>query len=278
MRWGYSSLSLLMWCGLLLYAVITISLFVLISRNKNKKLSFSVCASLLTGVHAILLLTLGFSSTSASSRSVGFEAWVCGRQVDISEVAGAGRITKTGEGAYFGADNRLVINGSDDTFNLYSALESAGVKIEPAKSGLGLPITRDLELKAMATDSLSWLSEAIEYPEAADKPVLIARENSLLCPYSAKNSWNIFVARVDNDKKTYYWQKVGFNELPTLQINSTDGGALPDCVIADYGVSKLRSEYRCAYLLKRDFERCPELDKSKCDFKELSGPQMESTN
>jgi hypothetical protein len=278
MRWGYSSLSLLMWCGLLLYAVITVTLFVLISKNKNKRLSFSVCASLLTGVHAILLLTLGFSSTSASSRSVGFEAWVCGRQVDINVVAGAGRITKAGGGAYFGADNRLVINGEDNTFSLYNALESAGAKIELPKSGLGIPITRDFELKATATDSLAWLSDSIEYPEAADQPVLIAREDSLMCPYSAKNSWNIFVARVNNDKKTYYWQKVAFSELTALQVNSTDGGALPDCVVVDYGVSKLRSEYRCAYLLKRDFERCPELDKSKCDFKELSGPQTEGLN
>jgi len=56
MRWEYSSLSILVWLSLVCYVLITVGLFALIAKNKNKKQSFNLCATALVGIHIFLLV------------------------------------------------------------------------------------------------------------------------------------------------------------------------------------------------------------------------------
>ncbi len=171
MRWEYSSLSLLMWLSLFLYGLIMVGLFVLISKNKNKKYAFNLCATALVSIHVLLIILLGFGSSASSSSKVGFEVWVCGRQVEVKSSGVVDKLTSSDEGR-FSADKTLVVNGEQGQVQLLPSLESAGLKIDMAKSAFGVPVARDFELKASSDNSLSWLNKSLKYSGSSGEPLL----------------------------------------------------------------------------------------------------------
>lgn len=269
MRWEYSSLSILVWLSLVCYVLITVGLFALIAKNKNKKQSFNLCATALVGIHIFLLVMLGFGDSASSSSRVGLEVWVCGRQVEVGSSGVVSKLTSKND-ARFGADKDLVINGEEGMIKMLPKLETAGLKADMSNSKLSIPISRSFELKTSSDSSLAWLNNAIKYSGNSGLATLEIASQQLSCPYGGNDEWNIFVARVNNANKTYWWERVYFNQLATLGVNSSDGGDLPDCVVFDYGPTKATAEYRCVYLLKNDAERCPDADKSNCKYREVT--------
>lgn len=268
MRWEYSSLSLLMWLGLILYGVATVGLFVLISKSRNKKYSFNLCATAIVSIHVFLLIGLGFSSSASSSKKVGFEAWVCGRQVEIRASNSTSSFT-SGDDARFSSDKTLIVNGENGKVQLLPSLKAAGLKSEVPAGRFQIPISRAFELKTSSDSSLSWLNDSLKYPTASVSPVLDVSSGGVVCPYGGSDEWNVFVASVDNENNTYSWKRLQFGELSALRVTASDGGDLPDCVVFDYGPKKATPEHRCAYLLKNDSERCPSSDKSECKYREV---------
>jgi hypothetical protein len=268
MRWDYSGLSLMMWIGLLLYAVVLISLFVAILNNKNKRKSFNTAAISLVFIHAILVTALGFSSSVASSGRLGFEVWACGRQVEVAGGANSARMALSKDGARFSDERTLIINGDISGVNVLENMKSAGVKVDVANGGFGVPISKDFELKLTSGGSFSSLKPAVSYPNDSS-PLLDIKAKSIVCPYGGSDEWNIFLARVNNESKTYSWQRIEFSDLGKIKAEASDGGDLPDCVVLDYDAKRTKPEHRCAYLLKNDSERCPADDKSECKYREL---------
>ncbi|MDQ5913837.1 MAG: hypothetical protein QG623_456, partial [Patescibacteria group bacterium] len=171
MRWEYSSLSLLMWASFVLYGLIIAGLFILIARNHNKKQSFNLSAVGLVGIHVLLLVVLGFNSSASNSSRVGFEIWVCGRQVELKASSVVSKFKSLND-ARFSSDETLIVNGEESRVKLLENLESAGLSASLDKSGLNVPISRPFELKASSSGSLSWLSDSVKYSGPSGSPML----------------------------------------------------------------------------------------------------------
>lgn len=268
MRWDYSVLSLVMWGGLILYLAIGALLFVLISKGRKKNMTFSVLASLVTLVHVVLLLCLGFSENAAGTRKIGFEAWVCGRQIGIDQRVGLRRLVQNNGKSFF-SENKLNIPGGKNEVGVLDRLKEAGLSLDVSGGSLALPVSKEFELRAKAGNAPAWLSAAVDYSGENGSAKLKVADGKVDCPYSGTGEWNVFVARVDNKGKKYTWEKVELRQLSALKLNSSDGDDLPDCMILDYGESKMTAEYRCGYLLKNDSERCASVNKSKCEYREV---------
>ncbi len=276
MRWDYTSLSVVMWAGLMLYAGIAVLLFRLVSKGRKKNVSFAICAAMITVVHAVLLISLGFSEATATSKKVGFEVWACGRQVELDTQQGFRRVVGSDGTAYFGADNMLVVPGAEKNFGVLAELKKAGLSLDVVKQEVGLPVSKNFELRAKAGSAPAWLNSAVDYSGSNGSAKLVAADGKVDCPYRQGEIWNIFVARVDSKNKTYSWQKVALQDLAKLKVNGTDGDDLPDCVVFDYDEPKLKAEYRCGYLLKNDAQRCAKVDQSGCKFHEVDSNKEEA--
>lgn len=264
MRWGYANLSLVMWLALAAYVSILAIFFGTVAAGRNKKKAFNLAAIGLVCVHSVLLISLGLNDSAASLKRVSFEAWVCGKQVQISDNSPTGRIFR--DGGYF-SEKQLNVNSDDSNLKLGDELTSAGLAY--SDSSVTLPISNSFELKVSGDSNLAWLNEALEYPSDSKQPSLALENGKLVCPSGESGVWNIFLARVNNEDKTYAWQKVGLNELSNTFARASDGDNLPDCLVLDYDMDKETPEYRCADVLKNDSKRCPEEDKSRCDYKEV---------
>lgn len=254
----------------MLYVGIAGLFFFLISKGRKKSLSFGICAVMITAVHVVLLLSLGFGEARASSKKVGFEAWVCGRQIGILEQEGLQRLVDGDGKAYFGGGGFLVVPGAESSFGVLAKLKVAGLGLDGSYKEIGLPVSKEFELKSKASSSPAWLSGAVNYSGFNGTAMVSVKDGAVDCPYVSNEAWNVFVARVDNKNKSYSWQKVELGDLAKLKVRGSDGDDLPDCVVMDYGEVKLKAEYRCGYLLKNDSKRCAKADKSGCEFREVS--------
>lgn len=264
MRWGFSSLSLMVWIVLLFYVAILVLFFRLIALGKNKHKAFKYMAASIVTLHALLLIGLGLNDSVASVKKVGFEVWVCGKQIQIADNSPTSRILR--EGGYF-SDKNLNINTDSESLRIGSELKKAG--LDYSDKSASLPISKDFELKVAGDTSLAWLRQALKYPTGADHAVLAINNGKVSCPTGDIGSWNVFLAKVDNLKKTYEWQKVELGNLGPTLVRAADGDGLPDCLVMDYDLVKDNPEYRCSDILKHDSKRCPEKDKSKCLYREV---------
>ena len=253
MRWGYTNLSLVMWLGLLLYIIILAAFFKLVADGKNKKKAFNLAA-----------ISLGLNDSAASLKKVSFEVWVCDKQVQLADNSPAGRIFR--DGGYL-SDKKLNLNSDDPQIRLGKELKSAGLNY--SDNSVTLPISNDFEAKVAGDSNLEWLNQALKYPSDTNQPSLVLENEKLVCPSGDVGVWNVFLARVNNDKKTYTWQKVNLVELTATLAHAEDGDNLTDCLVMDFDSVKETPEYRCADILKNDSKRCPEDDKSKCLYKEV---------
>lgn len=256
----------MVWMALLLYIAILVLFFRLIAIGKNKHKVFKYTAAIIVALHACLLIGLGLSDSVASVKKVGFEVWVCGKQIQIADDSPTSRIFR--DGGYFSEKN-LNINTDNESLRIGSELKKAG--LDYTDKSASLPIAKDFELKVAGDSSLAWLRQALKYPTGADHAALIITNGKISCPTGDIGSWNMFLAKVDNLKKTYTWQKVGFSDLGPTLVRATDGDGLPDCLVMDYDLAKDNPEYRCSDILKHDSKRCPEKDKSKCLYREVKG-------
>ena len=261
---------MVMWVGLMLYIGIAALLFRLISKGRKKSLSFAICAVFVTIIHAVLLLSLGFSEATGTSKQVGFEVWVCGKQVEIDKQDSLRRLISGDGKAYFSGDNMLAVPGAESKFGVLENLKRAGLGLNSAKKEISLPVSKDFELKAKAGGSPVWLNEAVGYSGDNGAANLAVADGGVDCPYTQSDVWNVFVARVDSKEKTYRWQKNALSDLASVKVNGSDGDDLPDCVVLDYGEAKLKAEYRCGYLLKNDAKRCANSDGDGCKYREVS--------
>lgn len=264
MRWGYSNLSLMMWIALVSYVAILAIFFKLVSAGKNKRKAFNLSAIALVFVHTILLVSLGLNDSAASLRKVGFETWVCGKQIQVAGNSPTGRIFR--DSGYF-AEKTLNVNSDEDSLRLGTELKAAG--LDYSESSVTVPVSNNFELKVAGDSNLDWLEEFLEYPANSKQPSLVINNSALTCPTGDLGVWNIFLARVDNQTKTYKWQKLSLADLSMTLVRASDGDNLPDCLVMDYDVSKDTPEYRCADILKNDSRRCPIEDKTKCQYREV---------
>ncbi len=264
MRWGYSNLSLLMWLALFGYVVALIVFFKVVSDGKNKKKAFNLTAISLVCIHSILLISLGLNDSAASLKKVGFEVWVCGKQVQVADNSPTGRIFR--DGGYF-SEKMLNVNNDVEQLRLGAELKAAGLSY--TDTAVTIPISNSFELKVSGDSSLDWLSESLKYPTKTNQPSLVLEDSNLVCPSGDIGRWNVFIAKVDNKAKKYSWQKVSLTELGATLVRASDGDDLPDCLVMDYGAVKETPEFRCADILKNDAKRCPETDKSTCLYEEV---------
>ncbi|USN97658.1 MAG: hypothetical protein H6799_00990 [Candidatus Nomurabacteria bacterium] len=253
-----------MWIGLTAHVIILAIFFKLISDGKNKKKAFNFSAGLIVFVHSLMLISLGLNDSAASLKRVSFEVWVCGKQVELADNSPTGRIFR--DGGYF-SDKKLNLNSDNDLIRLGTELKAAGLNY--SNNSVTLPISNSFELKVSGDSNLEWLNDALKYPTSSKQPSLVINNEKLVCPSGDLGVWNLFLARVDNVKKTYSWQKLSLADLPAVKSRASDGDDLADCLVMDFDISKETPEYRCADILKKDFKRCPEIDKSKCLYKEV---------
>lgn len=264
MRWGYSNLSLIMWVGLALYVCALAGFFKLVSSGRSKKKAFSYMAISIVAVHSVLLVSLGLNDSAASLKKVGFEVWVCGKAIQVADSSPAGRILR--DGGYF-SEKMVNVNSDESSLRVGSKLKEAGLVY--SDSSASVPITNTFELKVAGDSSLDWLKESLQYPASTNQPSLVIDNGKLVCPTGDSGTWNIFMAKVDNEKKTYIWQRLTLAELPAALVRASDGNDVPDCLVMDYDIAKETPEYQCADILKNDEKRCPDSDKSNCLFKEV---------
>jgi hypothetical protein len=264
MRWGYSNLSLVMWVGLGLYALILGGFFKFVSEGRNKKRAFNILAISLVAVHSVLLISLGLNDSAASLKKVGFEVWVCGKPIQVSDSTPTGRLFR--DGGYF-SEKMLNVNSDEANLRLGAQLKQAGIVY--SNSAVTLPVSNSFELKVAGDSSLDWLRGSLKYPADTNQPSLVVENSKLACPTGDAGVWNIFLAKVDNEKKSYVWQKLSLTDLSAALVRASDGNDIPDCLVMDYDIAKVTAEYRCADILKNDEKRCPDSDKSGCLFKEV---------
>lgn len=257
-------MSLVMWVGLILYLSILGSFFFLVSKGGDKKKLFKRMSIALVLIHVLLLLNLGFNDSAASLKKVGFEVWVCGRPIEIADTSPTDRLFR--DGGYF-SDKMVNVNSDDDNLRVGAQLKSAGLVY--TDTSVSVPINDSLELKISGDSSLSWLKGRLQYPAKTGKPSVVVETSKLVCPSGDAGVWNVFLARVNNQKKTYTWQKLNLTELAAVMVRASDGNDIPDCLVMDYDIAKETPEYRCADILKNDSKRCPDSDKSNCLFKEV---------
>jgi hypothetical protein len=266
MQWGYSGISLAIWALLPIYVSILCFVFLTMSRGKNRHRIYSVGAIILVIFHGAAILSLATNDSAATVKSVGFEAWVCGRQIQPAQSSALGRVFRDGNS--FLENERVFVNSSEESVGVANILDGTGVSFSEEK--VSLELSKEFELKLSSDSSLEWLRGSLSYEGGSSaKPVLSVANSELKCPSLDGGEWNAFVASVDNVKNEYSWKKVSVSELAELKLKAKDGNDLPDCLILDYGANKTSPEYRCGYLLKNDSKRCPSENKNSCKFKEI---------
>lgn len=264
MRWGYSNVSLVMWLALVAYIVILAIFFKVVAAGRNKKKTFNLAAIGLVCIHSILLVGLGLNDSVASLKKVSFEVWVCGKQVQIADNSPTGRIFR--DGGYF-SERALNVNSDEAKLRLGVELKAAGLSY--SDRSVTIPVSNSFELKVAGDSNLDWLNQALKYPTGNKQPSLVIETGKLTCPTGDLGVWNIFLAVVNNETKTYSWQRINLTELAATLARSSDGNDLADCLVMDYDIPKETPEYRCADILKNDSKRCPDEDKSNCLYKEV---------
>lgn len=264
MRWDYSSLSLVMWVGLALYVCALAVFFKFVSAGRSKKKAFNFMAISLVAVHSILLVSLGLNDSAASLKKVGFEVWVCGKPIQIADSSPTGRLLR--DGGYF-SEKMVNVNSDEDSLGIGVQLQQAGLNY--SEDSVTIPVSNSFELKVAGDSSLDWLKSSLKYPADTNQPSIVVNNGKLTCPTGDKGVWNVFFAKVDNANKSYVWQKLSLAELSAVLVRASDGSEVPDCLVMDYDIAKVTSEYRCADILKNDARRCPEADKSGCLFNEV---------
>jgi hypothetical protein len=270
MEWGYSEISLALWLLLPIYGAILFSVFVAIQKGRSKHRVFRAGAIFLVLFHVVAILSLAINDSAASVKSVGFEAWACGRQIQPAESSSIGRIFR--DGASFLEDEQVFINSSKESILASDIFDGTGIKF--SADAVSLELSKEFELKLGSDSGLAWLKDSLTYESGSANPTLSIANTKLKCPDSSSGEWNVFVASVNSKENNYSWKKVSLEQLPKLELSAKDGNDLPDCLILDYGASKTSPEYRCGYLLKNDSERCPAKLKENCKLEEVSGQEV----
>lgn len=262
MGWDYKILSLFVWVSLPLVALLCFAMFKSVSSEQRVTSKFRFVIVGFVAVQAVLLLSLGLNDSRASLKSLGLEVWACDRQVDVAEEGYLSRVFSSSKS--FISERRLNFSADGSVESISPRLSEAGVKV--ASDQISVPISKAFELKANSEPSLEALKTGVSYKDGTNLNLV---NGSPVCASSTKAEWNVFLGKVDNVNKTYGWQRVSLEELPSLRVRAEDGGGLPDCLILDYSLTKKTPEYRCDYLLKNDVERCADRTRQSCEYKEV---------